>query len=102
MENVTDERLRQAYKPFDIVTDEDGNVGYIQETSINPSQPDGSQYQIQYSVNWLVGKGKKHAWYSRHELVKHGNFMVSIAESMAHPFGNNTGRVKELFAKGIL
>lgn len=76
--------LTQAFKPFDIVSDEHGNVGYIQETHLNDSQ-DNPIHQVSYSVQWLVivkndpYGGLKHAWYQKDELKYHCNLFVKIA-----------------------
>ena len=75
---VSEKTLKNAYKPYDIVTDKNGNVGFIQEVDINDCQPE--THQISYSVEWIVGQGEKTAWYNHEELTKHCNIFVKIAE----------------------
>lgn len=99
MKKVTEETLRNAYKPYDIVTDKNGNVGFIQETNINEYQEE--PHQISYSVVWMVGSGGKSAWFDHSELTKHCNIFVKIAECSCHSFGNNAGQVKILMGLGI-
>ena len=94
MFKITEETLKNAYKPYDIVTNENGDVGFIQEVNINDGQPE--PYQIDYAVNWLVGDETKHAWFDHSELKKHCNFFVKIAESSCHPSGNNEMEVSKL------
>ena len=100
MEAITDATLKQAYKPYDIVTDKDGNVGLIQETDMNICQ-DEPKHQISYSVEWLIGKGYKEAWYDHDELTRHCNIFVKIAECSCNPHGSNGYRVAELMSLGI-
>jgi len=59
---VQKEILRMAHKPFDLVTDRQGSVGFISEVDINNCQP-GPKNQISYSVIWLIGKQSKVAWW---------------------------------------
>ena len=70
MEFVTEETIRNTFKPYDIVTDKSGNVGFIQEVGIIDTQPD-PYWQISYCVNWLVGNETKVAWFRHEELTKH-------------------------------
>ena len=91
---ITNEALSESFKPYDIVTDSLGNIGFIQEVSINTCQP--PPFQIQYSVTWLVGKNK-HAWFQKEELTRHCNLFVKIAEVSCHPFGHNKEWVQKLF-----
>lgn len=100
MNKITDETLINAYKPYDIVTDEKGNVGFIQEVNLNECQ-DEPKHQISYAVEWIVGKGNKHAWFKHEELTKHCNLFVKIAQASCHPFGGNEHKTKELMSKGI-
>lgn len=81
----------KPYRPFDIVTDNEGNVGMIIETSNNHN--DGPKY----SIEWLVGKGDYNAWWKHSDLTLHSNVMIIIAKEMAHPMGNNGENVEELF-----
>lgn len=99
MYEISEKTLKEAYKPYDIVTDKNGNVGFIQETSINDCQPE--PHQISYSVKWIVGKGEKSAWYGHSELTKHCNMFVKIAECSCHPFGNNGRKVERLMSVGF-
>ena len=54
MYEIKQETLNNAYKPFDVVTNKNGDVGFIQEVSVNDCQDEPSR-QISYAVNWLVG-----------------------------------------------
>jgi len=92
------ETIRDSFKPFDVVTDINGNVGFIQEVSVNDSQPEPKD-QISYAVRWLVGifiNQNKHAWFVRGELKKHCNLLVVIAECACHPMGHNSKHVNRL------
>lgn len=99
MSEISDKTLKEAYKPYDIVSDKDGNVGFIYETNMNDCQPEGDQ--ISYAVEWLFGKGEKSAWYYHSELTRHCNLFVKIAECSCHPFGNNKRKVERLMGTGI-
>lgn len=88
--------LDKAHKPFDLVTDKDGNVGLIRETSINDCQPT-PEHQLKYSVEWLVGDATKVAWFDHDELTAHCNLFVKIAQMSCHPHGNNKKYVHTLF-----
>ncbi len=99
MYEISEKTLICAYKPFDVVTDEKGNVGFIQEVNVNDCQPEG--YQISYAVDWLVGVGSKNAWYDHCDLIKHCNLFVKIAECSCHPFGSSKRKVKMLMEKGL-
>jgi hypothetical protein len=100
MSEVLHETLKNAHKPYDIVTDESGNVGFIRETSVNEGQttPDA---QIGYAVEWIIGEGIKSAWYKHSDLKKHCNLFVKIAECSCHPFGNNRSKVKKIMGAGF-
>ena len=89
--------IEKAYKPFDVVTCENGSVGFIQEVSINACQQttDG---QLSYAVHWIVGKETKHAWWDHEELTPHCNLFVEVSKAMCHPFGNNEQFVAKLFS----
>lgn len=100
MKEVSDETLKLAYKPFDIVTDQLGNVGFIWEVNVNRCQP-LPENQISYSVKWIVGNQSKVAWFDHNELKKHGNIQIKIAECMCHPFGNNSKHVEKLVCTGF-
>lgn len=96
MNEVTQETLIKAFKPYDIITDKNGNVGIITEVNVNECQ-EGFDNQISYSVEWLVGIGDKNAWYIHEELKSHCNMLIKIAEFSCHPFGCNKSKVKSLF-----
>jgi hypothetical protein len=96
MSEVTKETLEWANKPFDIVTNEKGNVGFIQEVSVNDCQST-PESQISYAVNWMVGDNYKHAWFDHDELTVHGNILIKIAECACHPMGHNDSSVQKLF-----
>lgn len=87
--------IKKAYKPFDIVSDNDGNIGFIQEVSVNKCQPNPID-QISYAVKWLAGDNIKHAWFDHKELKKHCNLFVKIAECACHPMGDNKEYVNRL------
>jgi len=95
MSKVTTETLSWAYKPFDVVTDKKGNVGFIEEVNVNECQ-DEPKEQISYAVNWLTGKETKNAWFDHSELESHCNLLIKIAERTCHPMGNNSNYVKRL------
>lgn len=99
MYEITEKTLKEAYKPYDIVTDENGNVGFIQEVSINPHQSE--PYQVQYAVKWLIGSPTRTAWYRHSELTRHCNLFVKIAECSCHPFGNSERWVSMLMGTGV-
>jgi len=84
------EFLKYTYKPFDVVTNENGDVGFIQEVSII----DG---RMNYSVCWLVGNETKHAWFNHNELSKHCNLFIKMAQNQCHPMGNSRSDVEMLF-----
>lgn len=84
MYEISEETLKNCYKPYDIVTDKNGNVGFIQEVSFNTCQPE--EYQKPYAVNWITGDNTKHAWFDHSELKYHCNLFVKIAESSCHAF----------------
>jgi len=87
--------LKRAYKPFDIVTDIDNNVGYINEVSINENQ-DRFETQVSYSVVWIIGKGDKCAWYYHEELRSHTNMLAEIARAACQTHGQNAKWVDKL------
>ena len=98
---ITDETYKKAYKPYDIVTDFLGNVGYIEEVSLNHCQPK-DHAQVSYSVQWLIGaESLKCAWYSHSELTRHCNLFVKIAESSRHDFTTNKKDLQKLLSFGI-
>jgi len=92
---ITANTIKEAHKPFDVVTDRSGNVGFINEVSCNECQPEHSQ--VSYSVIWMIGHGDKTAWYKHGELDKHCNLFVMIGEGMCHPMGNSKKFVKRFF-----
>ena len=77
------------FKPFDIVSTKNGDVGFIIEVSI-------TQEIAMYSIKWIVGKENKVAWWENKELDCHGNLFVAIAEVTCHPLGHNSKNVKKL------
>lgn len=98
MPEVSDETIRLAYKPFDVVSDEKGNVGFIQEVSVNHCQPDPKN-QIQYCVHWMrwiIGTNIKSAWFDHGELTRHCNLFAEIAKCVCHPHGGNSEYVDRL------
>ena len=95
MNEVTKETLEKAYKPYDVVTNKNGDVGFIQETSVNDCQK-GFNSQINYSITWIVGTETRSAWWGHHELKRHTNIFIEIAKCSCHPFGNNEAWVEKL------
>jgi hypothetical protein len=95
MYEVKETTLIGALKPFDIVSIENGAVGYVREVSVNDCQADAKN-QIRYAVNWLIGYGKT-AWWDHNDLKYHCNLFVKIAEDACHNMGRNEARVQELF-----
>ena len=93
---ITDKTISDAYQPFDVVTNKNGDVGFVQEVSCNECQDD-PKWQISYAVCWVVGNENKHAWWRHKELKKHCNLMFKIAENMCHPFGGNDRFVERIF-----
>lgn len=96
MYEIKKETLEWAHKPYDIVTDIEGNVGFIQEVSVNDCQ-ESPEAQISYSVNWLTGDNYKTAWFDHDELTYQCNMFVKIAESSCHAFGSSANSVQALF-----
>lgn len=84
--DVSEETLKNCYKPYSVVTDKYGNVGIITYTDINTCQP--YPHQVSYSVVWLVGKGDRNAWYRHSELCYHTNLFLAIAEISKPAFMN--------------
>lgn len=95
MYEVTEKTLKDALKPFDIISIKNGSVGYITEVSVNTCQPTG--HQIGYSITWLVGNENKSAWWDHEELTFHCNIFIKIAEDCCHNIGRNQGMVQKLF-----
>ncbi len=94
---VTEDSMKKSYKPFDIVSDKDGNVGMIREVSVNSCQ-ESFESQISYAIAWLTGDMGKVAWFNHGELKRHCNIMLKIAEEMCHPMGGNARKVESLFS----
>jgi len=82
------EALNKSYKPYDIVSDKNGSVGFIQEININDCQSE-IEWQLTYAVKWFYGNNRKHAWFCHEKLEKHGNIFEEIALASIHPFGTN-------------
>lgn len=99
MFKITEKTLKESLKPYDVVTDKYGNVGFIREVNVNSGQEE--PHQISYSVEWMVGLGDKNAWFIDKELTRHCNIFIKIAECSCHPFGNSARRVEELFKSGF-
>ena len=97
MYEVSEESYKKALKPFDVVTDKVGNVGFVKEVSVNNCQT-SFEHQISYAVTWLVGTNSKVAWFDHSELKKHCNIMAKLAENSCHPFGHNARQVETLFS----
>lgn len=99
MARVAESTLQWSHKPFDVVTDEAGNTGFIREVSVNECQ-DTPGAQISYAVEWLIGNNTRSAWFAHEELTAHGNLLLRIAECACHPMGGNHSFVKRLFNAG--
>lgn len=97
---VSAQTLIDSYKPFDIVEDAEGNVGFISEVNVNDCQPEG--HQISYSVTWLKLNGSPYnAWWDHSDLTRHCNLFVKIAESTCHPAGSNAKWAKTVLSSGF-
>jgi hypothetical protein len=96
MSSISKETLEWSYKPFDVVTNEGGDVGFIQEVSLNEGQH-YPEHQVQYAVQWMVGEETKHAWFDHKDLTMHCNLFIEIAKSACHPSGSNSRSVQRLF-----
>lgn len=94
MYKIEEETYKWAYKPLDIVSDKDGNVGMIREVSVNSCQEDPN-WQISYAISWLTGSVNKVAWFDHKELTQHCNIMIKLAECAAGH--HNDRQVKTLF-----
>ena len=94
MYKVEESTLNKAFKPFDIVSDKHGNVGFITEVSVNDCQQNPGS-QISYSVDWLVGSSHN-SWYAHRNLISHCNLFVKIAEATCNGHGHNNVHVKRL------
>ena len=88
--------LTKALKPFDVVTDEEGGVGFIQEVSLNEDQEDCDS-PFEYSVIWLTGDNDRNAWFDHEELEPQCNLFIKLAEAMCHPMGDSVDDVQPLF-----
>jgi hypothetical protein len=100
MNKVLNETLEKAYRPYDIVSDNKGNVGFIKEVNVNDCQPE-AENQINYAVEWLTGDNKKVAWFEHNELIKHCNLFVKIAEASCHPMGHSERWVEKALFKNL-
>lgn len=98
MAEITEKSLKRAYKPYDIVTDDVGNVGFIKETSLNEAQTEFN-HQVTYSVEWLVVKTghPKNAWWQHEDLRCHTNMFKEIAKVSCHDMGYSSHSVDKLF-----
>jgi len=88
MNEITEETLSKVHRPFDFVMSKKGGFGYIQEVSINECQ-EGFDNQVSYSVNWIISKDEKNAWWDHEDLTVHGNMFKELAKCACHPFGSN-------------
>lgn len=99
MYKVEKETLERAYKPFDVVSDENGSFGYIREVSVNSCQQ-GFDHQISYAVTWLAGPTTQVAWFKQSDLKVHSNLMFSIMKDITHNHSSNDRWVELLFNQG--
>tara|TARA_R110002096_G_scaffold181526_1_gene359232 strand:- start:1 stop:315 length:315 start_codon:yes stop_codon:yes gene_type:complete len=95
MYKIKKSTLQQAYKPYDVVSTKDGQVGFIKEVNVNDCQPKVYD-QISYSITWLVGTNYN-AWWKHEDLLWHSNIFIEIAKASTHPFGRNESNVDDLF-----
>ena len=96
MYKIHDNVFKKCFNSLDVVSDKDGNVGYISEININDSQSD-EKWQLSYSVNWLMKKTRpKNAWWGHDQLTKHSNIMDSFSRGLCHPFGSGEKSLKML------
>jgi len=93
--NLVHKFISRAYKPFDVVTNQDGRVGFIVEVNVSSTQTTENE-MISYSVTWLTGGGRS-SWYTRDELTVHCNLFAKIAEAACHNMGDN-----HMYAEKIL
>ena len=75
--NISEETINEAHKPFDVVTNKKGDVGYIKEVNLNDCQTE-IRWQRSYHVKWLVGDEFKVAWFEHEELEVYFNLLISI------------------------
>lgn len=94
MYKIKEETYKWAYKPLDIVSDKDGNVGMIREVNVNYCQEDPN-WQISYAISWLTGNLNKVAWFHHDDLKQHCNIMIKLAECAAGH--QSESHVKTLF-----
>lgn len=85
--------FKSALKPFDVVTNPEGDVGFIREVGVNEDQWLVKE-QIKYAVHWIVGNETMGAWWYRKDLTFHCNFFIEIARSLG---GGNSEHVQRLF-----
>ena len=87
MYKVSDQALKKAHKPFDIVQFPDGELAYINEVNVNNCQ-ESPEHQISYSINFITENpnGHKNAWYCYETLAFKviGNMLVLMAEAACH------------------
>ena len=94
MKNEEQKEETVIYKPYDVVTDKQGNVGFINEVNVNTSDKESTR--MSYAVTWIVGKSGMSSWHTYSELKVHCNLFVKIAECSCHPFGRNVIHVQKL------
>lgn len=99
MDKVSDNVVKAAYKPYDVVSDARGNIGLIQDVSFCKSLPAGSR--VAYSVHWVVGQGDRHAWYSEGELKKHTNLFIEMSKMACDKRCGTEKDVDRIFNLGI-
>jgi hypothetical protein len=96
---IIKEEYERCYKPFDIVQDEIGNVGFIESVNFNTCNKVGDRYS--YSICWIIGTSHS-AWHHHESLKKHCNLMIKIAVSMCCPsLRDDQERVSIMFKAGI-
>lgn len=99
MYKVSEEALKKAYKPFDLVRFPDGELAYISEVNVNVCQ-ESPEAQISYSVNFITENKANHknAWYhyqtEAFEVL--ANIFVLIGQSACHNMGNSQQWVERI------
>ena len=75
MEKISENIINERYKLYDIVSDENKNIGFIKASDIAYLPNDT---QVVYSIEWLVINGDKSDRYYHNELTKHCNIFTKI------------------------
>ena len=98
-DKITDDIIKKSFKPYDIVSDKTGSLGFIQDVNFNRYQPE--EFQVSYSIHWVMGKGDRHSWYDHDDLTRHGNVFIEIAKMATDHRCGTEGDVERIFSLGI-